>query len=140
MPRIARVVFAAIPDHVTQGDQRRQQAFFTFGDYLVYPQLMVPWCTERSMDAYAYCLMPNRVHLIVVAEDEEGLGRAIRETHRRHTAHVNFRESCPAHLWQGRFVSSPIGDPTRLLRPGRKPRGRVTCGEHPPSEYGFLMN
>lgn len=50
--------------------------------------------------------MPNHVHLIAVPETEEGLCRAIGETHRRHTRHINFREGWRGHLWQGRFASS----------------------------------
>ena len=49
--------------------------------------------------------MPNHVHLIVVPESEDRLRRAIGETHRRYTRHVNFRERWRGHLWQGRFAS-----------------------------------
>ncbi|MCY3017535.1 MAG: transposase, partial [Planctomycetota bacterium] len=53
----------------------------------------------------AYCLMPNHVHLIAVPKSEDGLRRAIGETHRRYTRRVNFREGWRGHLWQGRFAS-----------------------------------
>ena len=53
------------------------------------------------MAIWAYCLMPNDVHLIAVPESEEGL----REAHRRYTRRVNFRQGWRGHLWQGRFAS-----------------------------------
>jgi putative transposase len=54
--------------------------------------------------------MPNHVHLIAVPSDEDGLARAIGETHRRYTRHVNFREGWCGHLWQGRFASFVMDD------------------------------
>ena len=66
---------------------------------------MAQWCGRWEVDIWAYCLMPNHVHLIAVPQSEEGLCRAIGETHRRYTRHVNFREKWRGHLWEGRFAS-----------------------------------
>ena len=54
---------------------------------------------------WAWCLMPNHVHLVVVPETANALARAIGESHRRYTRHVNFREGWRGYLWQGRFGS-----------------------------------
>jgi REP element-mobilizing transposase RayT len=40
---------------------------------------------DFSVAIWAYCLMPNHVHLIAVPESQEGLARAIGEAHRRYT-------------------------------------------------------
>lgn len=53
---------------------------------------------------WAYYLMPNHVHLVVVPESEDGLRHAIGEAHRRYTRRVNLREDWRGHLWQGRFA------------------------------------
>jgi putative transposase len=58
-----------------------------------------------NVEIWAYCLMPNHVHLIAVPHDTAGLSRAIGEAHRRYTRHINFRESWRGYLWQGRFAS-----------------------------------
>lgn len=63
---------------------------------------------------WAYCLMPNHVHLIAVPGTKEGLNLAIGEAHRRYTRRINFREGWRGHLWQGRF-SSFIMDNRYLL-------------------------
>jgi REP element-mobilizing transposase RayT len=60
---------------------------------------------QRIVPAWAYCLMPNHVHLIAVPKSQDGLRRAIGEAHRRYTRRVNFRERWRGHLWQGRFAS-----------------------------------
>lgn len=66
---------------------------------------MAEWCTERGVAIWAYCLMPNHVHLIAVPESKDALAHAIGEAHRRYTRRINFREKCRGYLWQGRFAS-----------------------------------
>ena len=66
---------------------------------------MKEWSDRFGVAIWAYCLMPNHIHLIAVPESEEGLRHAIGETHRRYTRHINFREGWRGHLWQGRFAS-----------------------------------
>ena len=105
MARIARVVAAHYPHHITQRGNRRQDTFFCEDDYLYYKNLMVEWCNKLGIEIWAYCLMPNHVHLIAVPESEDGLRRAVGEAHRRYTRQINFREQWKGHLWQGRFAS-----------------------------------
>ena len=114
MARMARVVAPGYPHHITQRGNRRQQTFFNDGDYQHYLELMSAWCAKFQVETWAYCLMPNHIHLIVVPQSAEGLTRAIGEAHRRYTRHINFREGWRGHLWQGRF-SSFIMDEGYLL-------------------------
>ena len=71
---------------------------------------MAEWCPRRGVELWAYCLMPNHVHLVAVPESADGLRRAIGEVHRRYSRRVNFREGWRGHLWQGRFASFPMDD------------------------------
>jgi len=114
MARLARVVVPGMPHHVTQRGNRRQQTFFCDDDYQAYLDLMGQWCGEHKVAVWAYCLMPNHVHLIVVPKTEDGLRRAIGEAHRRYTRRVNFREQWRGHLWQGRFASFVLDKPYLL--------------------------
>ena len=110
MARIARVVAPSFPHHVTQRGNRRQQTFFRDEDYEAYVSLMAEWCRKCRVDIWAWCLMPNHVHLIAVPESEESLARAIGEAHRRYTRRINFREGWRGHLWQERFASFPMDE------------------------------
>jgi len=74
MARIARAVAPGIPNHVTQRENRRQQTFFNDEDYQSYLELMSEWCMKFQVETWAYCLMPNHIHLIVVPETKDGLG------------------------------------------------------------------
>jgi putative transposase len=114
MARIARVVAPGLPHHITQRGNRRQQTFFFEEDYRAYLDLLGHWCDWHKVAIWAYCLMPNHVHLIAVPNDQDGLCLAIGETHRRYTRRINFREGWRGHLWQGRFASYPMDEPHLL--------------------------
>jgi putative transposase len=115
MARIARLVAPGLPHHIIQRGNRRQKTFFSEKDYRFYMELMAEWCRKKGTQIWAYCLMPNHVHLIAVPETKEALRDAIGEAHRRYTRFVNFREGWRGHLWQGRF-SSYVMDESYLMR------------------------
>jgi putative transposase len=104
------------------------ETFFCDDDYQAYLSLLVAWCRRCSVRIWAYCLMPNHVHLIVVPDDEEGLCRGIGETHRRYTRRVNFREGWRGHLWQGRFASFVMDEPYLLAATRYVERNPVKAG------------
>jgi putative transposase len=114
MARLARVVAAGLPHHVTQRGNRRQPVFFGDDDYETYRELLAEGCRAAGVAVWAYCLMPNHVHLILVPKDADGLRAALGETHRRYTRHVNLRKGWRGYLWQGRFASFPM-DESHLL-------------------------
>ncbi len=110
MARLARLVVPHHPHHITQRGNRRQEVFFSAGDYRTYLDLMAKSCAKAGCEVWAYCLMPNHIHLILAPRDEDGLRAALGEAHRRYTRHVNFREGWCGHLWQGRFASFPMDE------------------------------
>lgn len=114
MARLARVVAAKLPHHVTQRGNRRQQVFFGDKDYAHYIELLAEGCRAAKTAVWAYCLMPNHVHLILVPSDKDGLRAALGEAHRRYTRHINQREDWRGYLWQGRFTSFPMDEPHLL--------------------------
>ena len=110
MARLARLVVPGLPHHVTQRGNRRQQTFFSDADYRLYLELLRASCEKAGTAVWAWCLMPNHVHLILVPSHPDGLRAALGETHRRYTRHVNQREDWRGHLWQSRFASFPIDE------------------------------
>ncbi len=110
MARIARVVAPGVPHHVTQRGNRRQPVFFGDDDYRAYRALLAQGCADAGVAVWAYCLMPNHVHLILVPSDPDGLRNALAEAHRRYTRFINAREGWRGHLWQERFASFPMAE------------------------------
>ena len=118
MARIARVIAPGYPHYIIQRGNRRQQTFLCSDDYTAYIELMAQWCKKHTVAVWAWCLMPNHVHLIAVPQAPDGLARAVGEAHRRYTRQVNFREKWRGHLWQERFASFPM-DEKHLLAAAR---------------------
>ena len=105
MARPARIVVPGAPHHVTQRGNRREPIFFEDGDQEVYRDLLAEQAARRRVEVWAYCLMPNHVHLILTPSDEAGLGLAVGEGHRRYTSFINARGRWTGHLFQSRFAS-----------------------------------
>ena len=103
MARIARVVVPGVPHHVTQRGNRREPIFFGDGDYRAYRRLVAAAARRAGAEVWAYCLMPNHVHLIVTPADADGLRASFAEAHRRYTGMINARFGWTGHLFQGRF-------------------------------------
>lgn len=118
MARIARVIAPGLPHHVTQRGNRREPIFFQNGDQEIYRDLLSEQARRRGVAVWAYCLMPNHVHLILTPSDEAGIGLAVGEAHRRYTNFINARARWTGHLFQSRFASSPM-DEAHLLAAAR---------------------
>lgn len=103
MARIARVVIPGVPNHVTQRGNRREPIFFEDGDYALYRDLVAAAARRAGAEVWAYCLMPNHVHLIITPSDEDGLRATLADAHRRYTSAINARHQWTGHLFQGRF-------------------------------------
>lgn len=103
MARLARVVVPGIPHHVTQRGNGRAQTFFADADYARYRDLLGESCRAAGVEVWAWVLMPNHVHLILVPGDEDGLRRALARVHRRYASELHARERRTGHFWQGRF-------------------------------------
>ena len=103
MARLARVVIPGLPHHVTQRGNGGARTFFGDDDYALYRDLLAASCRAAEVDIWAWCLMPNHVHLILVPSDTDGLRRALAPVHRRYAGIIHARRKRTGHFWQGRF-------------------------------------
>ncbi len=62
------------------------------------------------MRIWAYCLMPNHVHLLIMGEAENSMSRAVGNTHCQYSRIINKRRDVTGHLWANRFDSSALDD------------------------------
>jgi putative transposase len=115
MARLARIVVPVFPHHVTQRGNRREAIFFEDGDHEIYVDLLAEQTLKADVAVWAYCLMPNHVHLIMMPKRADDLGRAVGEAHRRYTNFINARGRWTGHLFQSRFASVVLDD-THLIR------------------------
>src|SRR5215471_10243443 len=75
MARIARVVVPDLPHHVTQRGNRREPVFFEADDYRLYRRLVAAAARRAGTAVWAYCLMPNHVHLPIMPTWRDAGGR-----------------------------------------------------------------
>ncbi len=58
MARIARVVAAGVPHHVTQRGNRRMDVFFNDDDRQAYLELLREYGEKHGVRYWGYCLIP----------------------------------------------------------------------------------
>src|SRR5260370_17026465 len=63
---------------------------------------------------WAWCLMPNHVHLILVPSDADGLRRALAPVHRRYAGIIHARRRRTGPFWQGRVGAGALAHPHLL--------------------------
>jgi len=103
MARLSRIVIPGLPHHVTQRGNGRAQTFFEDADYALYRDWLGEACRAADVALWAWVLIPNHVHLILVPSDADGIRRALAPLHRRYAGHVHARIKRTGHFWQGRF-------------------------------------
>jgi putative transposase len=108
MLRMARVAVEGVPYHITQRGNAKQRIFFADSDYRMYLDLLRRHAERYGLDIWAYCLMPNHVHLIGVPRRPGSMARALGRTHAEYAQYFNLiRQSC-GHVWQARYFSCPL--------------------------------
>jgi putative transposase len=110
MGRLARVVIPGLPHHVTQRGNGRARTFFGDEDYALYRDLLASHCHAAEVDIWAWCLMPNHVHLVLVPSDPDGLRRALSRVHRAYAGVIQARRKRTGHFWQGRFGAAAMDE------------------------------
>ena len=100
-----------VPHHATQRGVRRMATFRGEEEYAEYVRLLAESCERFGLRVWAWCLMPNHIHMMAVPRTEDALARAIGEAHRRYSRMVNSREGWWGHLFQDRFCSFPMDEP-----------------------------
>jgi putative transposase len=65
-------------------------------------------CQTYRMAVWAYCLMPNHVHHVLVPQDEKSLSLVVQVAHGDYATYLNKKYSLVGHAWQGRFKSTAM--------------------------------
>jgi putative transposase len=110
MARLARLVIPGLPHHVTQRGNGRQKVFFSDDDYQLYHDLLAGYCRDAGVACWAYALLPNHIHAILVPRHEDGLRAVLAPTHRRYAGAINARRNKSGHFWQGRYGAAVMDE------------------------------
>jgi putative transposase len=109
MPRIGRVVAPNMPHHVVQRGHNRNVVFVDDGDYSYYLDTLGNWSRQLQVKVYAWCLMTNRVHLLLdPGDDVKSIGLLMKRLAGRQPRFVNKQENRTGSLWDGRDKMSIV--------------------------------
>lgn len=111
MARLARSIIAGYPHHLIQRGNYDQAVFASDADYRRYLDWLHQNAERYGVEIWAYCLMPNHVHLICQPLTEEALARASNALHMRYAQYFNGQRSIQGHLWRARFMSCALDGP-----------------------------
>ena len=115
MPRQSRLVLPNVAHHIVQRGNYKRPVFILNSDFKKYCEWFKEYAEKYGVETYAYCLMTNHVHFIVMPKTEDGLAKVFNTLHMRYAQRINKRRSVTGHLWQGRFFSCLL-DEAHLYR------------------------
>ena len=102
MPRRPRLFAPGLLYHVVARGNHRQPTFLTDGDYDAYLTRLATYRRRYGVTLYAYCLMPNHVHLLLEMSDAP-LSRFMQGLQQSYTQRFNRVHGKVGHLFQGRY-------------------------------------
>jgi putative transposase len=102
MARRPRLLAPGVLYHVIVRGNHRQKTFSNPSDYQAYLERLGRYRKLLGVTVYAYCLMPNHVHLLVETGSQP-LSRFMQGLQQSYTQYFNRRHRKVGHLFQGRY-------------------------------------
>lgn len=94
--------------HLMIRGNQKQKVFKNESDYLAYLALLKRFKRKYKFKLYAFCLMPNHVHLLGQIDNPPYLSKFMHGINRTYTLYFNHKYKKVGHLWQGRYKSKII--------------------------------
>ncbi len=110
-PRAPRLVLPGCPHHVTHRGNGGRPVFAVPEARRFYRYWLREYAAKYGLRIWAYCLMTNHVHLIVVPDHETSLSNTIGRLDARQCRWLNEHEGSSGHVWGPRFRSVPMDEP-----------------------------
>ncbi len=110
MPWPAPLEVPGVAYHIVHSGNGQPITFSCYADYRVYRTLITTYCSGYALDVWAYCLLPDRVHLVAVPGRIESVRKAFAEAHRYYNRHINLVKNWRGKLWQGRLALYPVAE------------------------------
>lgn len=114
MPRSARRMSSTGIYHIMLRGINRQRIFMDDEDYRRFQQTLSDCKQLSEFQLFAWCLMPNHVHLLIRVQ-KEPLDRILRRIGSRFVWWYNLKYERIGHLFQDRYRSEPVEDDAYFL-------------------------
>ena len=108
MPRGKRLVIENACYHIMHRGNQKQSIFLERVDFEKYLEILLHYKRKYKFKLYAYCIMPNHVHLINETAKIGDLSKIIQGLSLTYTLWFNKKYKKVGHLWQGRYKNMII--------------------------------
>ena len=115
MPRKARVISQTGIYHVMLRGNNHQLIFKDSEDNIQFLTLFDRYRQECSISLYAWCLMPNHIHLLL-KENDKPISQLFQKFGSSYVYWYNKKYDRIGHLFQDRFNSEPVENESYFLR------------------------
>ena len=107
MSRNARQLSSTDTYHVVIRGADHQLLFEEKKDYQKYLEILQLYEAECQFELYAYCLMPNHIHLLIHSP-VTSLGSVFRHVSTTYSSWFNAKYNRTGYLQEGRYFSEPV--------------------------------
>ena len=104
MARRPRVFAPGLLYHVIARGNQRRKTFLSDDDYRAYLERLERYRAKFRLRIYAFCLMPNHVHLLLETGSTP-LSKFMQGLQQSYTQYFNRRHRKVGHLFQGRYTA-----------------------------------
>lgn len=108
MPRGPRLLISNACYHIIQRGNQKQNTFLENADFEKYLQILLHYKIKYGFKLYAFCLMPNHIHLIIELKKINDLSKIMQGVSLTYVLWFNKKYGKVGHLWQGRFKNMII--------------------------------
>jgi putative transposase len=115
MPRILRGLVDSSVYHVINRGNGGQVVFRKDKDYEAFIGVMEEAKARYSVKIFAYCLMPNHFHMVLMPAKAEHLSKMMQWIMTSHVRRYHRHYGTSGHIWQGRYRSFLIQKDSHLL-------------------------
>lgn len=114
MPRKPRIISPGSIYHVTVRGNNQQKIFKSVSARLKYLAILRTLKERYKFKLYAYVLMPNHVHLLIVPCEKGSISEIMHDLNLIYAKYFKRKHNYSGHLFQDRFYSTIIDSETYL--------------------------
>ena len=114
MPRTPRGSTEGYVYHVINRGNNKHEVFHKDQDYIEFTRYMMEIKFHFSISIFAYCLMPNHFHLVLMPHKAYHLSSFMQRLMTKHVRCYHKHYSSSGHIWQERFKSFLIQEDDHL--------------------------
>ena len=108
MSRSKRLLLKNVCYHIINRGNQKQKIFIEDVDFKKYLEILQHYKNKYYFKLYAYCLMPNHIHLIINIRKTGDLAKIMQGLTQTYSIWFNKKYTKVGRLWQGRFKSLVI--------------------------------